>query len=171
ELETRPSRRVVSLFLFREGPFVEGPLRFPVGIQRLQLRSEGFVIIVTEFARAVGRRRGSVNERDLLARAPIPDHLRVPKIHLREVGLVELGRIGACSEMNDRGNRRMPDVLRLCLQPFTEFLPIDDRSEVDLPGAFQVFSSVAKIRWRIDGNDGDTPVVTALDESSADESG
>jgi hypothetical protein len=65
------------------------------------LRNEGFVVVVAQFAQAVGGRRGSVDERNLVVVALLPQPLGVAYVQFFEYGVVKLGSVGAGPDVKD----------------------------------------------------------------------
>jgi hypothetical protein len=101
ELEPGPAGRGKSAALAIQGPDIKEPLRFAVGIQRLQVGDLRFVIVIAKFACPVGRGTAGVDEGDAMDRGVAPERLRVLQIHQRQVLDIQLSRIRAGPEVND----------------------------------------------------------------------
>src|SRR5688572_14677381 len=85
-------------------PEIEHMFRIPIGIHRTESRGKFILIGEAEFPIAIGRGRGSIDERFIMLKTPNSKHLAIEVVIAHEIIHITLGRRGTGTEMNDSIN-------------------------------------------------------------------
>lgn len=136
KFQSGPKRRRKGLL---HGPDVEVIFGTPVRIQRLQLPHDVVVVAITVLAQPISSGAGSIDERDAVPGAQIPNCLRVMEIEAVKQGHVLFGGIGAGAEMKNSFHIGMAT-----LQPVGQMVSVYSLN-VAFPGEISVFIFPTKI--------------------------